>query len=289
VSPVPPSEPKITYEESDRFLDVNGAQIHYNEAGSGPALMCFHGGGPGANAWDNTKYCIDMLSQHFHTMLVDMPGFGHSTKDASPREGEKVDQWHARLISEFIDLKGIDRVNLYGSSNTIPSCARFAIDYPDRVGKLIFQSGGVGGTGSVFHPAPLEGIRMNGFLANAANGTRENYDRYMRIFVPTPELVTDTLIDGRYEHSKIPGHLEARARYGSLGTSDVFAERGKINCPVLVVHGQSDRFISMEASLSNLANIKDVRIHIWGGNTGHFVAYEKADEFSRLVIDFLEH
>jgi hypothetical protein len=32
-----------------------------------------------------------------------------------------------------------------------------------------------------------------------------------------------------------------------------------------------------------------VRLHAWGGHTGHFVAYEHADEFSRLVIDFLTH
>ena len=31
---------------------IGGVKIHYNEAGSGHALICFHGGGPGANAWD---------------------------------------------------------------------------------------------------------------------------------------------------------------------------------------------------------------------------------------------
>jgi hypothetical protein len=30
------------------------------------------------------------------------------------------------------------------------------------------------------------------------------------------------------------------------------------------------------------------RIHVWGGGMGHFAEYEEADEFSRLVIGFLE-
>src|SRR3712207_4812734 len=50
----PMSEPtKNTYEATTRMTDVNGFAIHTNEAGSGPALFGFHGGGPGANAWDN--------------------------------------------------------------------------------------------------------------------------------------------------------------------------------------------------------------------------------------------
>ena len=52
-------------------------KIHYNEAGSGPALICTHGGGPGANAWDNTKYAFDALAEHFRTILMDLPGLGH--------------------------------------------------------------------------------------------------------------------------------------------------------------------------------------------------------------------
>jgi len=28
-------------------------------------------------------------------------------------------------------------------------------------------------------------------------------------------------------------------------------------------------------------------IHIWGGGVGHFVEYEKREEFNRLVIGFL--
>src|SRR5690349_11239522 len=41
----------LTKEQTDKFADVGGIRLHYNEAGSGPALICTHGGGPGANAW----------------------------------------------------------------------------------------------------------------------------------------------------------------------------------------------------------------------------------------------
>ena len=68
----------FTKEETDHFIEVNGIKVHYNEAGSVPALICTHGGGPGANAWDNTKWALPYLAEHFQTILLDMPGFGDS-------------------------------------------------------------------------------------------------------------------------------------------------------------------------------------------------------------------
>ena len=40
-------EPRNTYDQTAAITDVNGINIHTNEAGSGPVLFGFHGGGPG--------------------------------------------------------------------------------------------------------------------------------------------------------------------------------------------------------------------------------------------------
>ena len=46
--------------------------------------------------------------------------------------------------------------------------------------------------------------------------------------------------------------------------------------------------VPVEGAIVALAQIPRARLHIWG-DTGHFVQYEKTDEFNRLVIDFLTH
>jgi pimeloyl-ACP methyl ester carboxylesterase len=46
---------KFSRQATDRFVDIGGVKVHYNEMGQGPALLCFHGGGPGANAWDKVS------------------------------------------------------------------------------------------------------------------------------------------------------------------------------------------------------------------------------------------
>src|SRR5919199_857173 len=110
----------LTKEQTDRFADVNGIRIHYNEAGSGPALICTHGGGPGANAWDNTRHSLEQLSQHFRCILMDV--------------------FCAKLQRDFMDVLGIDKAHLYGSSAFSATSIRFGIDYPDRVGRIVIQA-----------------------------------------------------------------------------------------------------------------------------------------------------
>jgi len=279
------SASKITKEATDRFIDLKGIKIHYNEAGQGPDLICFHGGGPGANAWDNSRHNIDGLAERFHVMLVDLPGFGESAKDV--KLGDKsLDVFGANLIRDLLDLKGIQQTHLYGSSLSVPMCFRFGIEFPDRVGKIVAQSSGVGG-GNLFSPYPTEGLKS---LADFAQSpTRDNMVKTMRLFIPKKELCTEELIDARYKAAMIPGHLEARHEFSASKNSDLSRLIARLKAEVLVVWGHHDRMLPFEGALTALARVPNVRVHIWGGGTGHFVEYEKADEFNRLVIDFLTH
>lgn len=276
---------KISKEASDRYADVKGIKIHYNEAGQGPALICFHGGGPGANAWDNSKHNLDALSEHFHVMLVDLPGYGYSDKEAK-LGGEPLDIFWARVVRDLMDLRGIQRAHLYGSSQSGNTCLRFGIEYPDRIGKIVLQSCGVG-AGYLFSPTPPEGLKaLSEFVENP---TRENMSKIMHLFIPKSELCTEEMIEARFRAALIPGHLAGRREFSASKNSDLTKEIQRLKAEVLVVWGHQDRMVPVEGALTALARIPNVRVHLWGGGTGHFVEYEKADEFNRLVIDFLTH
>lgn len=275
---------KYSKEATDRYVDVNGIKIHYNEAGQGPALFCFHGGGPGANAWDNSKHNLDELAEHFRCILMDMPGYGGSDKDAK-LNGTPLDLFCANLILGVMEQLGIDRAHLYGSSQFCPACLRFGIEFPDRIGKIIIQASGVARGANYFTPAPPEGIKALG--AYAENPTRENMEKMMHLFIPKDELCTEEMIDARFAAAQIPGQLAGRREMAASKNSDLLPIISRLKAPVLVVWGHHDRMVPWEGALSALALIPDVRIHIWGGGTGHFVEYEKPDEFNRLVTGFL--
>jgi 4,5:9,10-diseco-3-hydroxy-5,9,17-trioxoandrosta-1(10),2-diene-4-oate hydrolase len=272
---------RLTKEQTDRFTEVNGIRIHYNEAGSGPALICTHGGGPGANAWDNTRWCLDALAERFRVILMDLPGFGESQKNVS-RGGVPTDFFCARLQRDFMDQLGIDRAHLYGSSAFSPTALRFGLEYPDRVGKIIIQAYAPG-TGH----RQTEGLKALATFAQAP--TRENMQRMVELFVPRAELRPEEFVEARFQAALIPGHLESRRELSAGANSDLSEDVKRLQAEVLMVWGNEDRMILVEDVLEGLKRIPDVRAYVWGGNSGHFVAYEHADEFARLVIDFLTH
>lgn len=268
----------LTKEQTDRFADVNGIRIHYNEAGSGPALICTHGGGPGANAWDNTRWSLDALAQRFRVILMDFPGFGESQKLVK-REGVPMDVFCSRLQLGLLDQLGIDRAHLYGSSAFSATALRFGIEYPDRVGRIVIQAW-----------SPVGGHQTDGLKSLAAfaqNPVRENMVRMVEYFVPRPELRPDSFIDARFQASQTPGHLDSRREFSGQSNGDLKPDLPKLKTQVLVLWGDADGVIPVEEVFDALKLIPNSRAHIWGDNSGHFVCYEHPEEFARLVTGFL--
>lgn len=270
----------FTKEETDHVIDVNGISIHYNEAGSGPALICTHGGGPGANAWDNTKWALPHLAESFRTILMDMPGFGESQKLVS-RNGVPMDLFCATLQRDFMDKLNIDKAHMYGSSAFSGAPLRFGVEFPDRVGKIVIQAFSAGA-----HGGESEGLKS--LATFAQNPVRENMEAMMRHFTPREEFRTPAMVDARFQMALTPGHLESRKEFSGRSNDPNLKDLlPKLKAPVLVTWGHKDGMIPVEEIWDDLERIPDVRVIVWGGRTGHFVAAEHPEEFARMVSAFL--
>jgi 4,5:9,10-diseco-3-hydroxy-5,9,17-trioxoandrosta-1(10),2-diene-4-oate hydrolase len=276
---------ELTKQATDRFVEVEDIIIHFNEAGNGPALMCFHGGGPGANGWDNTRFNFEGLSENFRTLLVDLPGYGESDKRIN-LNGRKTDAYNAEIILGLMEKLNIRRTHIYASSYSTTMALRFAIDYPDQIGKLVLQCPGLsGGAPLMFQPTPAEGIKA--LQEFREDPTRERMERIMRLFIPNEEFRNDELVERRLQSAMVPGHIEATRILGG-NNSDISKDLSRLVAPSLVLWGHQDWMVPVEGALLALVKLPDVRVHIWG-DTGHFVAYERREEFNRLVTDFLLH
>lgn len=157
---------ELTFESTSRFaeVDVDGPlKLHYHEAGSGPTIVLLHGGGPGASSWSNFSRNIAVLAQHFHVLAVDQPGYGHSDKRA---EHEQFNRYAARALKGLFDQLELGRVPLVGNSLGGGTAVRFALDYPDRAGRLVLM--GPGGLSiNLFAPDPTEG--SSGWASSPSN------------------------------------------------------------------------------------------------------------------------
>src|SRR3954454_12470032 len=83
-------------------VEVNGARLWYDEAGSGPALLLLHGGLGDSGLWEPV---VPFLAEQFRTIRTDLRFFGRSTGPAAPFS------WHDDVIG-VLDELGVDRVGL---------------------------------------------------------------------------------------------------------------------------------------------------------------------------------
>lgn len=283
----------ITFESTSRYAQVRAGdrdlRLHYHEAGDPDAqtIVLLHGGGPGASSWSNFGRNVAVLAEHFHVLAVDQPGYGHSDKLA---EHEQYNRYSANALLGLFDELGLQgRIPLLGNSLGGGTAVRFALDHPDRAGKLVLMGPG-GLSVNLFAPDPTEGVKLLGRFT--ADPTRENMERFLRIMVFDQKLVTEELIDERFAIASQPESLAAaRAMGRSFAGPDfelgmMWREVYKLRQPVLLIWGREDRVNPLDGALVAVKQIPRVQLHVFG-QCGHWAQVEKFDEFNKLTIDFL--
>jgi 3-oxoadipate enol-lactonase len=116
-------------------VDVNGARLWYDEAGSGPALLLLHGGLGDSGLWEPV---VPFLADHFRVIRTDLRFFGRSTGPAAPWS------WHRDAVG-LLDELGIERTALAGLSLGGRIALELALDEPDRIGALALVAPGLSG------------------------------------------------------------------------------------------------------------------------------------------------
>ncbi|MBM7458357.1 4,5:9,10-diseco-3-hydroxy-5,9,17-trioxoandrosta-1(10),2-diene-4-oate hydrolase [Rhodococcus coprophilus] len=281
---------EITYESTSRFAQVrDDLRLHYHEAGVGhdTTIVLLHGGGPGASSWSNFAKNIPVLARQFHVLAVDQPGYGRSDK---PTEHPQYFVHSASALADLLDTLGVTgRVHLLGNSLGGGAAVRFALDYPDRAGRLVLMGPG-GLSVNLFAPDPTEGVKNLGKFSYEP--TRENLEAFLRIMVFDQSLITPELVEERFAAASTPESLAAARAMGKSFSSGEF-EKGmlwrdayKLRQRVLLIWGREDRVNPLDGALVALKMIPRAQLHVFGG-CGHWAQLEKFDEFNRLTADFL--
>jgi pimeloyl-ACP methyl ester carboxylesterase len=122
-----------------RKLNIDGLNIFCREAGQedAPAMLLLHGFPSASHMF---RDLIPRLSDRFHVVAPDFPGFGQS--DMPSRDGfsytfAKI----ADVIERFTEMAGLDRYAMYIFDYGSPIGFRLAIMHPERVIGIISQNG----------------------------------------------------------------------------------------------------------------------------------------------------
>ena len=274
----------LTAEETSKFVQAGDVKIHYHEAGKGPVLLCIHGGAPGAFGWGNFGRNMDALSQHFRTLIVDLPGYGASDKPEI--QGGRYG-FYARVFRDMLDALGIDKAHVIGMATGGGAAIKLALDYPERLDRLILvaSAGGM----PVFSMTPSEGQKVIQSYYGPPGPSREKMRAYLQMIMYDQSMITDELIDERYEASIDPVFMQT-APEGRPGTQPVaepvWKDMEKIKNRTLVVWGRDNRVQGYDNALFMLQRLPNVELHIFG-QCGLWVPWEKAAAFNVLVENFL--
>jgi 2-hydroxy-6-oxonona-2,4-dienedioate hydrolase len=278
---------ELTRESTSRTVSVAAGELHYHEAGSGHPVILLHGSGPGATGWSNFSRNIGPLAEHFHVYAVDMPGWGES--HAVSRD--EVD--HPESLRQFMDALGIERAALVGNSMGGVTVMAMAIKHRERVSHAITMGSGHMQTPKLFGAGdgPTEGLKV--LFAAYADPTPENMFRLVDVMTYGPEHATEELARARSEATLArPDHvqnfLEGLPKGGPVREWFDLEALRDVQIPTLLLHGRDDRVVPYEDSLHFVARIPNSRL-VLVNRCGHWLMIEHADEFNRLVTEFVQN
>ncbi len=114
-----------------RFIEIDGARIHYVDEGSGPTLLMIHG--LAGQMHNFTHSLLDRLRSDYRVVILDRPGSGYSTR---PPGASAAIGAHAQTISRFCQALGLKRPLIVGHSLGGTIALSLALNHPEQVAGL---------------------------------------------------------------------------------------------------------------------------------------------------------
>src|SRR6202051_235834 len=130
-------ERPVTHPTFYRSIQIDGLSIFYREAGpkDGPTLLLLHGLPSSSRMFEPL---FARLSDRYHMIAPDSPGFGHSDWP-DPKKFAYTFDHYAEIMNHFTEALGLSHFTLYMQDYGGPVGFRMALAHPDRIEALIVQ------------------------------------------------------------------------------------------------------------------------------------------------------
>jgi len=248
-------------------LDDKISIAYWDEGKSEETLLFIHGLTSNIQAWSKN---LPILKKHFRCVAIDLPGYGKSVPGI---HSGKMD-FYAEVISEFIQALKLSNLTIVGHSMGGQIAMATALLYPKLIKILVLVA-----------PAGLES-----FTKKEINWIKKNYTEAAIASLTEDQIRLNFTNDQDRNYKVI-----IRSLHGML-YQPVFERLNEIKCPTLIIFGNNDYLIPHpilhkdktpeEIAKLGVKKIPGAKLVLFD-NCGHFVQFEKPDEFNKTVIEFL--
>ena len=260
--------------------EINGAELSYELAGDGPAVVLVHEGVCDLRMWDELA---PVLAREFTMLRYDLRGYGDSTLPPGPFSQNSD-------LLELMDHTGIEQAALVGVSYGGRVSLDTAFVAPDRITALILASPGLRdhewSRGVAEFGDEEERLLDAGEIAAAT-------DLNVRLWVDGPKRGPDAEREDVRERVRVMQQRAFEIQVAAYETQPppgpeepVNLRLDEVTAPALVIVGDADvpDFPEIADRLEReLPNARKVVL----ADTAHTIPLERPDEFRELTLEFL--
>ena len=276
----------LHHAEHSRFIEIDGVRVHYQEAGprDAPPILLIHGFTASNFVWKDVF--LPIAGAGLRVIAPDLVGFGFSAK---PKQGEYTIDAQARLITGLMNQLGIERAGFVGSSYGGAVAATCALDYPERVERLVLVDAVIN---DYAKRRPLLRLAASPLIGDVVSplmlGSRKLVHQQMRNgYAPGNRHL--------FDENRMTAHhrplLAASTQRATLATlrrwnaGRIEEEAHRIKQPTLLIWGEVDPEIPLAHGRRLFEEIQDSRLIVFR-RCGHMPMEEYPREFTEVVTDF---
>ena len=273
---------------------VDGVTLFYREAGpkGAPTVVLLHGFPSSSHMF---RELIPRLSDKYHVLAPDYPGFGYSDAPSPGQYAYTFDHL-ADTVDHFLDQKGITKYSIYIQDYGSPIGFRLATRHPERIQAIITQNGNAYDEGlSPFwaeflypywkDPSPTTEAKVRQLLTLGATKLQ-----YLQGFRNPDDVSPDSYL---FDQSKLDrpdnDKIQLALFYDYRNNPPLYPAWHKYlrekKPPVLVVWGKHDPVFAPAGAEAFLKDVPQAELHLL--DTGHFALEEDAAEIAQIIRAFL--
>jgi 3-oxoadipate enol-lactonase len=260
------------------FANAGNIKLCYKVRGGGQPIIAITGF---ASSQDSFFMLARTMSRYYRIVTFDNRGIGGSDKPPGPYSMSMM----AGDTIGLMDFLGIEKAHLLGGSMGGMVAQHIAIDYPQRVDKLILFSTSADGQWLI----DLAEEAVPGWNRSRPGLASTDLQKLMIIMAslsfnrPLNRLVFASLARLQVRLGALTGPA---GQIEAMFTHNVLEQLHLIQAPTLILTGSQDRLINPKMSEVMASRIKGAKLVILEGGS-HTVAGEMAGQFNKEVLDFL--